>query len=1358
MKSLLVIFAAVMCMAVGADEQNALIFKQISAAEGLHNNEVQKVFCDRGGFMWFATRYGLCRYSGYQMSIFKSDHNTPNLLTSNNIQCLIDDVSDNLWIGTYEGLNVYNRKTGEIRRCDYPNLGRKVISCMLVTRNNTLWIGSDEGLFVYNREKDEMELFAGERTGDQIGITTVKSLYEDSEGEIWIGTWSSGLYRYNPVRNIVYAYPRLNERNSAHVIYEDSRGNFWIGTWDCGLMLLENPKDMKRVTWQTFRHSDADPESISDNIIYAIYEDLNTETLWVGTRSALSIMPFGETGKFVNYTKKSAVHNIPFDEVNSIAGDFSGKIWIGTIGSGVFLTDTRKPKFGLHSFKPENESVQGTSVRSLLLDDDNCLWFGVGSYGLARHNRTTDSYEFYTDIPEFSNIKTSLPTIYAIIRRKTDGALWFGTYDGGIYVYRRGEKVQHLSTDNTDYIINSCVTAFYEDSKGNLWVGTRFGVGVQYADGKGKVFDNLYIDGLDLTRSYIHDIEEYDGCIWLSTTNSGIICIAGDTLRHYFAENEKINTDKILTLKRDSKGRLWAGAEGFGLFLHNPNTDKFDSKNADYKLPCDMVGCIEEDNSGALWLGTNSGLLQLRVSDDALTASMRSYTAADGLQGDFFIPRSSFSCDGELFFGGYDGYNSFFPDSINADASFAPLYITDIQILNRSLNAYDEKTRKKISDCTATYTEKITLPDRFNNFSIEFASLTYNNPELNKYSYMLEGFDHEWVFTNRNFAYYNNLKSGDYTFHLRATNENGVWNTQERTLKIRILPPLWATWWAFTGYLLLAVLVTMLIIRTAHNRMLLQNSLRLQKLEKDKAEEMNHAKLQFFTNITHELLTPLTIISATVDEMKAQEPKFMAQFPVITTNIQRLIRLLQQILEFRKAETGNLKLKVSCGDIAAFVRNAAETFKPLIKKRKLHFSVVCDPESITGFFDVDKLDKILYNLFSNAAKYNSEGGFIQVNVSYSDDKNFVEIAVRDNGKGIAPENQKNLFKRFYEGDYRKYNTIGTGIGLSLTQDLVKLHGGTIGCESEPDKGSLFVIRLPIDASHYKAEEIDNEVVHYFDGETSPDVAVSTVSDANAEVPSDDGAKSTLLVIEDNDDLLNLMVKLLSHDYRVLTASDGREGIEILEKEDVDLIVSDIMMPVMDGVEFCRSVKDNLDYCHIPVLLLTAKNTEEDRAEAYESGADGFISKPFNLAVLHARIKNLLKMKERTARDFKNRFVFELKDLNYTTLDEDFLQRCVDCVKSRLADPDFDSHSLVEAVGASRSTLHRKLKSLTGLNASGFISNIRLKAAVEIMSAKPGIRISELAYAVGFNDPKYFSSCFKKEFGMLPSDYADRYLK
>lgn len=1342
-----------------------LKFKQLSAPHSLPTNEVQKVYQDRDGFIWFATRNGLCQYNGYETTLYKSNLYSPDLLTTNSITCLVDDNNNNLWIGTSEGLNVMDKRTGEIKKYKAPSISNNVVSALCVTRDNTLWVGTDNGLCRYVPEKDTF-VVCGDEFGDgRLRYVTIKSLLEDSDGDLWIGTWAQGLFRYSPSTDKVVVYPKINEQYSSHVIYEDSNKDIWVGSWGYGLFKLRNPKDMENVSYQSFLHENGDDSSLSDNIVYDIAEDINTHTLWVGTRSGLSILRLDESSSFINYKSGKSDYRIPSDEVNSIMRDSQKNMWIGAIGGGVLMADTRQPAFALHTLNFGDEDIPVTSVRTLFADSDQNLWIGVGTYGLARREYVTGELKMYSHIPEFSGVK-DLPSLFAVVQRKKSGDIWFGMYNGGIYVYRKGEKVKHLTTKNSAFLTSDCVSALYEDYEGNCWIGTRGGIGVRLSDGTDYRFETMnFNDSLSAGWIYVRDIvQDMDNSVWLATSNFGVIHITGDvrqpsTLKYenYSFHNRKLITNTVLCMHIDRFGRLWAGTEGGGLYLYNRSTGQFEEKTRTYSIPGDVIVSIEEDKSGNLWLGTVSGLVKLYVAAVGNDFSTRIYTSADGLQ-DNFIVNSSCSRDGELFFGGHKGYNSFFPDKMEIPSQETNFLITDIKIFNHSFKNLPVELQQKISPVMPTYTSKIELPYKYNNFSIEFAALTYKNPELNRYAYRLQNFDWDWQYTDadRRFAYYNNLPSGTYTFQLKATNENGEWSGYVREFTVVVLPPFWATWWAYLLYMVLVLVIGVLIYRTIKKRILLQNALRLREMEKAKAEELNHAKLQFFTNITHELLTPLTIISATVDELKTQAPSHNDLYTVMNSNIQRLIRLLQQILEFRKAETGNLKLRVSPGDLAAFVRTGTESFKPLVKKRKIHFSLLCDPESIVGYFDIDKLDKIMYNLLSNAAKYNKEDGFIQVTLSYDEeDREFVLLRVKDNGKGISREKQATLFKRFYEGDYRKFNTIGTGIGLSLTKDLVTLHGGTISVESEVDHGTEFIVRIPIERSYYDEEQIDDEVISL--RQTAIDYE-DTPEDVIAEVQELATKANSILLVEDNEELLNLMTKLLGREYNVFTAENGKEGIIVLENEDVDLIVSDIMMPEMDGIEFCKYVKGHLEISHIPVILLTAKNKEEDRAEAYEIGADAFISKPFNLTVLHARIRNLLKYKARMAHDFKNQIVFEVKDLNYTSLDEDFIQRAINCVNNHLEDPNFDQAQFADEMLTSKSTLYKKLKSLAGLNTSSFIRNVRLKAACRIMEEKGiNIRVSELAYAVGFNDPKYFSSCFKKEFGMLPSEYIERFI-
>lgn len=1362
----------------GKVNASSLAFKSSSILDALPSKDVQSVYQDRDGYIWISTRNGLFQFDGYSLTTYKSNLFGPDLLTNNNVFCVAEDTKHRLWIGTYNGLNVLDKKTGMIRRINHSQMNGNGVPQILITKDGRILFATDWGLCEYLEDKDDFICYSGENTGNVLPGTTIKSLFEDDRGDIWIGTWDSGLYRYESKTGKYFRYPRLNEQDSAHCIFQDSRKNIWIGTWRGGLVLLKDAYQPDKTTWVTFRHDEKKQSGLSDNIIYALSEDTNTHSLWVGTRRGLSVLPLADdyTGNetFSNYYPSESDKSIASDEVASIIRDRQGLMWVGLIGGGINTVNTRKADFYWDQLLEVKRMLKTTSVRSILLDDEGLLWLGIGTYGLGVKNRQTGEFTYYTQMPEFAHY-SRVPTITSMMQHSVTRNIWISAYDGGVYeVDKRApvsQRVKNYFPPDAEWLAGSCVFYIYEDSKHNLWFATRTGVSMRTADGKAMRFDTLRVgNGLMRNTHSVYLTEGSEGDIWVASNTHGVIRLHCDekgnyTASDYATTNGKLNSIYADCIYKDGKGRIWAGTGGSGLSLYDEATDAFLPVHAKWNLPGDAIVSIQGDKEDNLWLGTNAGLIKLSIGDDLEHATFRLYTTVDGLQDNIFIRSAiSVAADGEMFFGGHRGYNSFYPEKQQEQLFSSSVVVTDIKIFNQSWGSLPEKERVEVSSLSPGFTHEIQLDHWHNNFSVEFSALEYANPDKNQYAYQLEGFDSDWQYTGgaKRFAYYNNLQSGTYTLNLKASNANGIWNEEAFRMKVVILPPPWKTWWAYTLYILCACGIIYYTFRVIRNRIRLRNALHLREMEQAKAEELNHAKLQFFTNITHELLTPLTILSASVDELKRVAPVYKEQYRVMNNNINRLIRLLQQILEFRKAETGNLKLRVSQGDLTQFVRRSLDSFRPLMKKKDIQFSISCYPDSFDAYFDPDKLDKILYNLLSNASKYNRPGGMVSVELRV-DKEGMARLAVRDNGPGISVEAQKNLFKRFYEGDYRKFKTIGTGIGLSLVRDLVTLHHGTIGVESEEGKGTTFTVNLPVLRTAYADEEVEdvlltgaNEVKEELpDKELEEDFLDDDPTGEQSQKPAADSLHS-LLIIEDNEELLQLITKLLSTDYIVHTATNGKEAIDKVEHEEIDLIVSDVMMPEMDGIEFCRYIKNNIETSHIPVILLTAKSKEEDRVEAYESGADGFISKPFNLSVLHARISNLLRSRERVGKDFKKQLVFEAKELNYTSVDEEFLQRAIDCVNEHLDDPKFDQSQLLEAMHMTKSTFFRKLKSLTGLSYVSFIRNIRMKAACRIMEEKKNIRISELAYAVGYNDPRYFSSSFKKEFGMQPSEYMERF--
>ena len=1321
----------------------------------LPSNEVRKLYQDSDGYIWIPTYNGLARYDGYG-AITYGMRDVSNGLFNTFVNVVAEDHDKNLWIGTEHGLFRLDKVSGNIVADEYPELADCNIAVILCDTGNGIWIGGDKGLFRKNAlDRNFHPVPISNSAGRPVKAVT--SIIKDDKLNLWIAAFDQGLLRYDIREDRAYACDDAVLRK-AHVLARDVAGNIWVGTWGAGVVRLVNPLAPGPTRYVHYKHVPGRTHSLLDDIIYDIEENPEQNTIWIGGRSGLSILhDIDNPDSFQNFFPGDNAGDLPYNEVNSILRTRDGLMWIGLLGGGVCKVQTSGTKFESDRLEPIRTRYNTSSVRSMYYAGNGDFWFGLLDFGLIKYNIRSGKIVDYHEHPDLKSLPYT-STVNTIIRRSTTGELYFGTQNAGIWVYNETQhKVRQINHFNQPNFLDDCVIALCEDTHGNLWIGSRLGIYVESTDGRFHTAAEWLGYATPFDQTYVFDICcDKAGDVWIASNGQGILHIrtADGAWRQYTRDNGMIS-DHVYCLQADDTGCIWAGTFADGLAVRIPSEGSFKAVSAFPNLENKGIGNIARDENGRMWITTNNSVFSFSPDSLGNPEHINTYIISADMQSFFFNRNASAQVDyGRIAFGGSNGLMIFTGNRTQPHQTRLPIVLTDFKVHNRSLRTIPARERSRISLRDIDYTDAVTLTHDRNNFFIEFSMLSYANPRDHIFRYRLDGFDKEYVTadSHHRFASYSNLSPGTYTFRLQAAGENGVWSSNERTLTVRILPAPWLSWWAWTIYSVLLLVLAYGVVRFLRYRLRLRQEVQISKLERQKTEELNHAKLQFFTNITHELLTPLTIISATVDELKMRFPGHDDLYTVMGSNISRLIRLLQQILEFRKAETGNLKLRVSQGDLAQFVRRSFDSFRPLMKKQDMQFSISCSPEPFNAYFDPDKLDKILYNLLSNASKYSRHGGMISIRLTCMEE-NLACLVVKDNGPGIAKEAQKNLFKRFYEGDYRKFKTIGTGIGLSLVRDLVVLHHGTITAESEEGQGTEFTVTFPVLRTAYAEEEIDSNLSGVI-----PDV--EEIVEADAVEKEEEGADTTpsrsLLIVEDSEDLLNLMVKLLGTDYVIYTATNGREAIEVVEVEDIDLIVSDVMMPEMDGIELCRRIKENIETSHIPIILLTAKNKEEDRVEAYESGADGFISKPFNLSVLHARISNLLRSRQRAMKDFKKQLVFEAKELDFTSLDEEFLQRAIECVNRHLDDAEFDQTQFLEEMHTTKSTFFRKLKSLTGLNYSSFIRNIRMKAACRIMEEKKRVRVSELAYAVGYNDPRYFSVCFKKEIGMQPSEYMEKF--
>lgn len=1299
-----------------------LKIERIDNLSNLPNNEVKRLYQDSDGFIWIATTSGLYQFDGYNITEYRSNIYNQNLLTSNYITCILEDNKKNLFIGTDNGMNILNKQSGIIQKKNSSLLHNNTINDLIQYDNDNIWTATEKGVLVYNKKNGSCK---------NILDYCIKDLFTDSNGYIWAGTWNNGLYRYDKKNDHWIKYPQFNKQNSAHIIYEDSQKHIWVGSFGGGITLIKNPYNLKDISYTTFTHGD-DPKNISDNYIYAISEDKTTNTLLLGTRKGISIL--SDTGclsdiKWHNIyplTKEQSV--LQFNEIDAIINDNQENIWIGTLGGGIYCINTKDNRFQTELQMNVLKQLHSNTINCILIDNKQQIWTGIGNNGFSISNN-----KVFSKIRKETN-KDSFLKIIDIIESPYNNNIIIGT-NSGLYYY----------SDHLDYLNEYPKVVKSIPNKENyisqIIVSQNEGFWISRTNSISHINKEL-TDGKDFFKEknkYNTVLQTKKNTIWAGTTCNGIIKIQFDektfkitTTTRYNIENGKSPAQNIVHLFQDSEKRIWAGTDGGGLCVYNKGKDIFESINTMTNFPTDIINSITEDSEGTLWMGSNIGLIRFYPSTDLKKSIFRLYNKSNSLPDNQFLPRAvTQSKNGKIYFGTHHGYIHFYPKDINTNEKENKVFITDFKINSQSIKP----------SVIPGYANKIEIPGNYSIFTFEFSPMLYSAPEKVRYAYQLEGYDKEWLFTEsgKRFANYSNLSPGKYKFKLKCTNEYGIWNSITREVEIRINPPFYMTWWAYLIYTIVTTIILIYIYRSARQRIRLRTAIQIQRIEKEKSDELNQAKLRFFTNITHELFTPITIISAAIEDSKKAIPE--KEYDIISSNTNRLVRLIQQILEFRKAETGNLKLQVSRQNLSLFTAKNIESFVPLMRQKKISIDFKCEDNEIYAYFDADKIDKILYNLLSNGLKYNIEGAHIDVTIHTEDEGRKAVIEVRDNGNGLSEKTMKNLFKRFYDGDFRKFKTAGTGIGLSLVKDLVTLHKGEIYVDNHPGEGVGFIITIPIDTDTYTQEELcDNKVQR--------ELLSAAANDEDHVI--EEHSNMTILVVEDNPDLILLLRNILSRKYHVFTAENGKEAIEIMKEQDIQLVISDVMMPEMDGYELCKVIKESIEFSHIPIILLTAKTAEEDVVNAYQSGADAYLTKPFSVSILNARIENLLQAREKRISEFKTQQIFNPQELDYTTPDEEFIKQVMDCIYANYTDPDFDQNKLTEILGLSKSTIYRKLKSLTGMTTTNLIKDVRLKKAHELLNRGGGVRVSEIAYMVGFNDPKYFSTCFKKEFGISPN--------
>jgi len=1323
-----------------------LEFERLNSNDGLSTEELRNIFQDSEGYIWFLTREGLNRYDGYEFKIYKQG-NSDLSFPSSAFESICEDQEGRLWLGSYEkGVSIFDKYENLVISFEEEAGGISLfdnhIRSLLCDRSGNIWIGTEYGMYKYNPEIKSLDHFnLGDLESKEPAWCIVEDLMEDSEGKLWIATWSEGLFLFdnnsNSLKNLreFDGNPYTQQGNQIKTIFQDNLGYIWIGTWEDGLYMTRYENE-KLTIERTYLYDDYDSQSISGNIIYSINQDFNNN-IWVGTPYGLTIIEgsYSEKPHFIRevyrYGSEKGLCN---NEVWKIVKDRSGLMWIATLEGGVNKVHPGGRIFDSYSIPPVSSQIQSQTTQAFCMDPLGNFLVGVKSLGFGKYDLNRNIYIPYKEFWPYSEIPFEINTVKCF--QTMGDELWLGTRYQGLIIFdtRINRYIPLYDIDSTyiPYDINILTPA----SDTSMWIGTQ--EGLYLATRSREAYQVERIGGLKGNRikSILLDSEEN---IWIGTEESGIslLQLHGSAFKpaaQFHMESGNIESNHINCIYQDSRGQIWAGTTDQGLLKYNPESKDFTKALVLINSNTDAIMSMLEDADGKLWLTTNGGIIRVYSWEGSLKSD--NYTVADGLQGNNFLPNSLYQLNSNrIFAGGYYGFNAFYPSSVRQNDFIPATVITGISVNNKSL-APKEYINKPLS-----------LKYNQNNLDISISSLSYHKSEKNVFAYKLEEVNPEWQYidASQRKLKFSNLKTGTYSFLVKSANSSEIWNEKPEILEFEILAAPYKTWWAILIYLMVFLLLLIGLFRFLLKNERIKRAYELEKIEHARAEKLNQFKLRFFTNISHELLTPLSIMYCSIDLLRSKTRKGKPELTILERNMNQLKRLLSQLLDFRKMESGHLKLQVQRNNLSEFIGAIVEDFKPLANNMQLDLRLETAGSIQMGYFDEDKLNKALHNLLSNAIKYTPPGGMIVVyhEIINKARENWASIRVTDSGVGIPPEGLKHVFERFYRAEIDKEET-GTGIGLSLTRNLIELHHGTIQVSSEIGKGTVFSIEIPVHQSAYQSNEIQsvdvNKVIFGDQEEEAPKLTEDSTRSAG---------ETKILLAEDNPDFRQILQTYFSKRFHVIEAANGDQALQKAIKYHPDIIVSDVMMPGITGYELCSELKNNIETNTIPVILLTAKAADSDLAEGYRSGADSFITKPVSLPVLDSRIKSLL-MKKVSPEPVPEESLQEHTP-NPRMNDEQFIRLLKKVITQNLSDSEFHVRDLHIQFGMSSSKFYRRVKELTKLAPVEYLKHFRLNRAA-VLIKKGSTNMAEVAYETGFSDQSYFGVCFKKQFGTTPSAY------
>ena len=1316
-------FITIFCQAQSVEEH--YYFKNLSIRNGLSQNTVNAILQDRKGFMWLGTKDGLNRYDGLSFRKFKHDAANPRSIGNSFITSLYEDFNGNIWVGTDAGVYIYYPEKEAFEEFDCQSLEKtrieRSVSMIAGDKQGRVWIAVEaQGMFCYDTRQKLLRNYPLSEISSNIKCFTF-----DSGGTLWLGFYGDGLYYSKDNLATVHPYgsPEDGKREfEGGVITKIVQGNYnclYIGSVKEGVSELNLTSGQVR----NLLAIDESGESIfcRDLLPYSDNE------LWIGTESGIYIYNL-RTAQFIHLRASLYdSYSLSDNAIYALYKDREEGLWIGSYFGGVDYYPRQYTYFAKYYPKNIANSLHGKRVREFCRADDGTLWIGTEDGGLNHFNPKTKEFHFFEPSAGFTNIHGLC----------MDGShLWVGTFSKGLRVIdtRTGVVLRTYTEGHTPHSLNdNSIFSICRTSAGEIYLGTLFGL-LRY---------NRTQDSFDcipeLNGKFVYDIKEDSyGNLWLATYANGAYCydVSARRWKNYVfdAEDEKsLPYDKVLSVFEDSYRQIWLTTQGGGFCLFHPDTETFTRYGLKDGLPNDVVYQIVEDDDRFLWLTTNNGLVRF----DPKTMEMKVFSTANGLPTNQFNYRSGFKDEaGNIYLGSINGFVAFDPRTFAENRQVPAVAITDFLLFNKEVPVGETDSPLKSS---ITFSDKVVLTADQNSFSFRIAALSYQAPRMNKLMYKLEGFDEGWLTIGESpLVTYSNLGYGDYVFKVKASNSDGVWNEQETSLHLSILPPFYLSGWAYCFYVLFFMGCLVCVIFYFKRRNYRKQHRQMEMLEQEKEREVYHAKIDFFTNVAHEIRTPLTLIKGPLENIilkKEVDSETKEDLYIMKQNTERLLNLTNQLLDFRKTETRGFRLNFTECDVVAVLRETYFRFTSLAKQKGLDFILELPQECFMADVNQEALTKIISNLLNNGVKYAST----YLRISLETDEKVFHIRTFNDGEMIPDTMKEEIFKPFVRLDKEDEVTTGTGIGLALSRSLAELHQGSLMME-KGEEVNCFCLTLPVNQDSTITLSAEN---------------VSQVEENSCgweqEETDTKEKKPMILVVEDNPDMLAFVRKQLTTEYSVLTAMNGIEALAVLDNHYVNLVVSDVMMPQMDGFELCKTIKSDLSYSHIPVVLLTAKTNIQSKIEGLELGADAYIEKPFSVEYLLANISSLIHNREKLRQTFAKSPFVAANTMALTKADEEFIWKLNDIIQANLHNPEFSMEDMADALKMSRSSFYRKIKGVLDLSPNEYLRLERLKQAAQLLKEGKS-RVNEICYTVGFNSPSYFSKCFLKQFGVLPKDF------